>query len=180
MDVFLSHTHNDKDFVRHLARDLRQYGIRVWYDEWELKVGDSLHEKVEQGIKSSSWLAVVLSPDSVESRWVRDELNAGYAKELERNSVFILPILYRDCAIPGFLQDKLYADFRTEYGRGLRRLLERLLPEELLIYRLPSTNLRQIWLSGILHNFVDQHRAEYDLPVVMEKFRTLSGISERP
>jgi hypothetical protein len=171
MDVFLSHSHADKDFVRRLAWDLKRYGVRVWYDEWEIKVGDSLREKVELGIKESSWLLVVLSPTSVESKWVRVELNAAFARELERESVFILPLLYRDCSIPTFLQDKVYADFRTEYGWGLRALLERVLPDEQLSDRLPSSshhssteaaNLRRIWLSGMLHIFIDQHNGRYE------------------
>jgi hypothetical protein len=126
--VFLSHTSADKPLVRRLAEDLRQQNVGVWYDEWELKVGDSIVGRIEDGIREAGFLAVVLSPKSIESQWVRRELNAALAAELERRSVFILPVLARDCEIPLFLRDKLYADFRYDYADGLRAILRTVSP----------------------------------------------------
>ena len=62
--VFLSHTTADKDFARRLATVLTAHRIEVWFDEWEIKVGDSLMGKVQDGISRSSYLGVVLSPES--------------------------------------------------------------------------------------------------------------------
>jgi len=125
--VFLSHSSLDKAFVGRLAIDLREKNVPVWYDKWELKVGDSLTEKISEGISDSSWLAVVLSKNSVSSQWVKKELNAALAIELEKRNVFVLPIMLDDCEIPVFLKDKLYADFRSTYEDGLHSLLDRLL-----------------------------------------------------
>lgn len=123
--VFLCHSDKDHEFVRRLAADLLQNGVKVWFDEWEMKVGDSLAKRIQTGIKNSAWLAVILSPDSVESPWVERELNAGMARELERQSIFVLPILCRPCAMPLFLEDKFYANFTHDYGSGLAALLKR-------------------------------------------------------
>ena len=60
--VFLSHTSTDKVFVRRLAGDLKAHNVGVWLDEWEMRVGDSIVERVQQGIDESVYLAVVLSP----------------------------------------------------------------------------------------------------------------------
>src|SRR5688572_21863802 len=98
--VFLSHTSADKVFVRRLAGDLKAHRVGVWLDEWEMRVGDSLTERIQQGIEESAYLAVVLSPRSVDSAWVRRELSAAFAAELERRRVFVLPILAEDCDIP--------------------------------------------------------------------------------
>lgn len=103
-------------------------GITVWLDKLEMKVGDSLNKKIQQGISQSAWIAVVLSPDSVASPWVEKELNSALTLELEKKDVFILPILWRDCAIPLFLRDKIYADFRSSYEDGLNALLQRVKP----------------------------------------------------
>lgn len=65
--IFLSHNHADKPFVRRLAADLGNQGIRYWLDEAEIKVGESLIEKIRTGIDSTEYLAVILSPDSVAS-----------------------------------------------------------------------------------------------------------------
>jgi hypothetical protein len=130
--IFLSHSVNDKEFVRKLANDLSNYQVPVWLDEWELKVGDSLSTKIQQGIQESGWLAVILSKNSVASSWVTIELNAAMATELEKKQVFVLPILIEDCEIPLFLKDKLFADFRKNYPAGLAALLKRLIPENLI------------------------------------------------
>jgi TIR domain len=128
LDVFLSHNHGDKEFVRRLATDLRDAGVPVWLDEWELRVGDSLVDRIESGIAQAGYLAVVLSPRSVGSAWVKRELNAALAEEIRRRGVFILPILIEDCDLPLFLRDKMYADFRRDYAEGLGAIMRVVLP----------------------------------------------------
>ena len=128
-DLFISYSSKDAEFVATLAKDLDSYGLKVWWDKWMMKVGDSLHRKIQQGITSSAWLGVVLSPNSVSSPWVEKELNSALMRELEQKEVFVLPILYKDCPIPLMLKDKVYADFRSSYKQGLNALLERFTPE---------------------------------------------------
>jgi hypothetical protein len=136
--VFLSHSSHDNEFVRKLAEDLKSQGIQVWFDEWEIKVGDSLNNKIAEGIKSSGWLVIILSQNSVKSAWVRKELNAALEAELKREQVFILPAIIDDCEIPLFLQDKKFADFRYEYYKGLEDLLRPIISENLSVIELPK------------------------------------------
>lgn len=123
--IFLSYSSADKPFVARLANDLRAGRVRVWFDQWELKVGDSLTQRIQAGIAESSWLAVVLSKNSVNSEWVKKELAAAQAKELHKRSIFILPLVIDDCEIPVFLLDKVYADFRDSYEHGFESLVRR-------------------------------------------------------
>jgi hypothetical protein len=124
-EIFLSHSSKDKPFVRRLADDLERKGISVWLDAREMMVGDSLRQKVEEGIKTSAWLGIVISHNSVQSPWVNAELSAGFARELSEGRVFVLPMLIDDCEIPALLRDKIYADFRQDYHGGLEALLRR-------------------------------------------------------
>lgn len=124
-DLFISYSSKDKDFVQKLVHDLKTNGINVWWDEWEMKVGDSLIKKIQDGIKRSAYLGIVLSPNSVTSPWVEKELDTAQIIELEKQEVFILPILKETTEIPIFLKMKNYADFRGSYENGLNRLLER-------------------------------------------------------
>ncbi|EAR22547.1 toll/interleukin-1 receptor domain-containing protein [Nitrococcus mobilis] len=117
--IFLSHNVQDKAFVRRLAEDLSLAGVTVWLDEAEIKLGDSLLSKVEEGILGSDYLGVVLSPNSVGSEWVQRELRMALSNEIESKKVKVLPLLLADCQMPGFLTDKLYADFRNESGYAL-------------------------------------------------------------
>lgn len=136
--VFLSHSSQDNEFVRKLAEDLKSQGIQVWFDEWEIKVGDSLNNKIAEGITSSGWLVIILSQNSVKSAWVKKELNAALESELKREQVFILPAIIEDCEIPLFLQDKKFADFRYDYYKGLDELLQPIVPGNLSVIESPK------------------------------------------
>ena len=54
-DVFLSHSAKDKAVVRPLAERLLQVGLKVWFDEWVLKPGDSIPAKIEEGLEHSKF-----------------------------------------------------------------------------------------------------------------------------
>jgi hypothetical protein len=91
-DLFISHASEDKDSVaRPLADLLRRGGARVWPDTHELTVGDSLIEKIDEGLSSSRFGAVVLSPAFFGKHWPRRELSGLRARE-ESDRKTILPI----------------------------------------------------------------------------------------
>jgi hypothetical protein len=123
--LFISHNHKDKPFVRRLGADLSALGVRVWIDEAEIKIGESLISKISRAIDDMDFLAVVLSPNSVSSNWVQEELYQALDMQISSKMIKVLPILLIDCPIPGFLRNKLYADFRTEqgYSSSLQKLL---------------------------------------------------------
>lgn len=126
--IFLSHNHKDKNFVNRLAIDLNKFGVNVWVDEAEIKIGDSLIEKIGQGIKEMEYLGVVLSQNSINSEWVRKEVDIALNQEIEGKRVWVLPLLLQECEIPIFLKGRLCADFRKEeeYQNAFRKLLEKL------------------------------------------------------
>jgi hypothetical protein len=62
-DVFLSYSSKDKTEVRQLAARLKADGLRVWFDEWEVQPGDLIGRRVEQALKDSRVLVLVMSPD---------------------------------------------------------------------------------------------------------------------
>lgn len=128
MPVFISYSHQDGAFVDQLALGLVRGRANVWLDRWELRVGDSLLDRIQEAIGSAEALVVVLTPASVQSSWCRRELNAGLMRELEEARVVVLPVLVEDCEIPVFLREKFYADFRGEFAVGLEQVLQALAP----------------------------------------------------
>src|SRR6185295_6168061 len=91
-DVFISHASEDKDsFVRPLAHALREAGLRVWYDEFTLKVGDKLRSSIDRGLLSARFGVVVLSPAFFSKAWPLQELEALFTKESGGVKV-VLPI----------------------------------------------------------------------------------------
>ena len=115
--VFLSHSHKDKQFVRALARKLRSYGVAVWLDEGELKVGDSLIGRISSVIEKTPLLVAILSKTSVRSNWVKAELHQAMTRQINKRRIKVLPVMKESCAIPGFLAERVYADFTTAYRR---------------------------------------------------------------
>ena len=112
--VFISHSSQDKPFARRLGNDLRGRGASVWIDEVEIKVGDSLIEKISEGLEENNALVIILSEASCSSEWVKREVNIALTKEIQGKAIKVYPILLEDCEIPTFLIDKKYADFRLK------------------------------------------------------------------
>ncbi len=113
INVFISHSHKDKMVARTLARKLNQYGIYTWIDEAEIKIGDSLIEKISDGLDKVDYLIALISADSVKSEWVKKELDIAMNREIESKRVVVIPILTGKCEIPVFLKGKLYADMTS-------------------------------------------------------------------
>ncbi len=126
--VFLSHSHADKPFARKLGADLRKAGHAVWIDEAEINIGDSLIEKIREGIDQVDYVAAVISSNSAESKWVTRELDIASNREIEEDRVIVLPILIENVGLPGFLKGKLYGNFidSGKYNEQLSLLLRKL------------------------------------------------------
>jgi hypothetical protein len=91
-DAFISHATEDKDTVaRPLTAALARLGFRVWYDETELRVGDSLRRSIDRGLSKSNYGVVVLSRAFFAKNWPKYELDGLTAKEVRGKKV-ILPI----------------------------------------------------------------------------------------
>lgn len=91
-DVFVSHASEDKDeVVRPLATALKDVGLMVWYDEFELKIGDSLRKKIDKGLANSRFGIVVLSKDFFRKGWTNYELDGIVSKAVSGEQI-ILPI----------------------------------------------------------------------------------------
>jgi hypothetical protein len=119
MPIFISYSQRDKEFVDKLAKNLVLLKHHVWMDRWELKVGDSLIDKVQSALTTSSAVIVIISKNSMDSGWCRRELNAVLVREIEEKRSLILPCRIDDCEIPLFLRDKLYADFHADPDKAL-------------------------------------------------------------
>jgi hypothetical protein len=124
VNIFISHASHDKDFSRRLATDLSALGHTPWLDEWEIKVGDCIIRKIEDGISKADHVVLVLSPRSVQSKWVEREWSAKYWEEIEKGQILLLPALIEDCEIPNLIKTKKYADFRKNYTIGFLHLAD--------------------------------------------------------
>jgi hypothetical protein len=110
-DVFLSHSSKDKAVVRELAERLRKDGLKVWFDEWVLKPGDSIPAKIEEGLEHSRVLVLCMSANAFGSDWA--QLEAGtfrFRDPLNKERRFI-PLRLDDAPIKGSLAQFLYINW---------------------------------------------------------------------
>lgn len=121
--AFLSHSSIDKPFVRQLAADLNASGIDIWLDEQRIRVGDSIPEKIAQGLAESDFFLIAISRNSAKSEWVKKELNNALVKEVSKRKAHVLPLKLDDASIPDLISDKKYADFSKSYKQGLADLI---------------------------------------------------------
>jgi hypothetical protein len=124
--VFISHASEDKDrFVLDFASRLRAQGIDAWLDRWEMLPGDSLVGKLfEEGIPSATAVVIVLSTNSVDKPWVREELNAAFVKHVEGGTKLI-PVVLDDCRVPECLASTLWERISdlTAYDQSFERIV---------------------------------------------------------
>lgn len=107
--VFISHSWDDKKrFVLEFAKKLLSRGIDAWVDEWEMVAGDSLIKKIFcEGIHNADAFIIVLSRNSIQKKWVKEELDLAVIKKIEEGSR-IIPIIIDECEVPGPLRSTIW------------------------------------------------------------------------
>lgn len=93
-DLFISHASEDKDsVVRRLAETLERAGLEVWYDDFSLRLGDSLSASIDKGIRDSRYGLLVLSPHFLNKNWPDYEYRSLLSRQVDGEKV-ILPLWY--------------------------------------------------------------------------------------
>jgi hypothetical protein len=118
-DVFISHSHADKDAIAPVIQRLREAGISYWLDAEQIAFGDFVVGKIEDGLRDSRFVAAVLSVGLVKSGWCRAEYGAVLNRELSGDTARrVIPLSLDGTndvgAIPMLLTDKRRVDLRSE------------------------------------------------------------------
>jgi hypothetical protein len=126
--IFISYSRNDGPFVDRLQADLQSRGFDAWVDRRRLEGGQDWQEMIEGAINRSNVVLIVLSPDAIESPWVRREI--GYAQD---NGKLLIPLKLKTVSqVPIRLNGIQWVNFERRYGRALAELLIILVSPELL------------------------------------------------
>ena len=121
--IFISYSHEDREFVERLAKALHNAGEEVWWDQWEILGGDSLIQKIfEEGLAQAAAFVVVLSSESVKSKWVRQELDVATVRKIE-GVTKIIPVVRDNVEIPTALRALLRIDMRQNFEEGVQRII---------------------------------------------------------
>jgi small GTP-binding protein len=110
-DVFLSHSSKDKAVVRAVAGRLRADGLRVWFDDWELRPGDSIPAKIEEGLEHSRVLVLCMSAQAFGSDWAQLESHTYRFKDPLNKERRFIPLRLDEAPIKGSLAQFLYINW---------------------------------------------------------------------
>jgi hypothetical protein len=176
--VFISHAHADKEYACQLAALLIERGIRVWIDYLELRVGDSVIQRVSEAIAEGDFLLAIVSADSVRSAWCKRELALAQTRGIKEKVVVVLPIRYRGATMPAGLvdafwldgdrddvvaiADRLVHDIRRHRAAGKPSTDQEWLEGALRVYRTETPEARARWLFQLEGARL---RAEMDVPI---------------
>ena len=166
--LFVCHNSEDKPTAEKIAVEMIKAGHEAFFDKWDIRPGDSLIEKISEGISDSSYLLVLLSKNSVKSNWVKKELEIALARQIANKAVKVMPCLLEDCEIPVFLQPISYADFRGSFEHGIAELL----PAIQKVDGIASGRLRigdEAWTHDFAIDYAlpDPNTGEYSLKIAI-------------
>jgi hypothetical protein len=106
--VFICYSRKDEDFVIKLATNLKQQGVPVWLDQWDIPSGANWNRTIENALNECTRLLAIISPSSVDS----DEVQSEWLSALEEKKI-VVPILYQPCRMPFRLKPIQYIDFTS-------------------------------------------------------------------
>ena len=126
--IFISHTSSDRDFADHLVKDLSSLNFNLWYSTWEIKGGESITQRVQDALRESDCLIVILSKKSCRAPWVKREVNSYLFQQISSRKGRIIPIVIEQCKTSFFLSDMLQIRFYEDgYEAAFTRLVFELL-----------------------------------------------------
>ena len=151
-EIFISYSRRDSQFVDSLMRQIEQNDLDIWMDREDIRGGDSFRAAISQAIRNCPLLIVVLSPDSIASKYVTQEVTVA-----DQNDKPIIPVLYRQCQIPPEMELQLagihLVDFSIQpFNTALNQLLQALRSGRGVQTRPPSsqTERRDLTLPQLL------------------------------
>jgi 2-polyprenyl-3-methyl-5-hydroxy-6-metoxy-1,4-benzoquinol methylase len=125
-DVFLSHSSVDKPWVIKLKEDLIHYGISAWLDKDEIQPGTFFAKALEEALENCRAVALVVSPEAIQSGWVEEEYYRALALAKSAvGPVKIIPVIFREAKLPGFLMNRNWVDFQdnSKYAENVWNLV---------------------------------------------------------
>jgi hypothetical protein len=122
-NVFISHRVQDLAEAERLSREVEAAGHKVWLDEWEIGIGDSIVGEIQKGLQGSTYVVLCFSAAGVMSPWISREWMSTLARQLQGHPVKIRPVRLTGGEPPAILADLKYADLVADWTSGIASLL---------------------------------------------------------
>lgn len=149
MKTFISHNSADKDTARLLGATLVEQGVAVWFDEWQLRPGDSIVGGIEEGIAGCDVFLLLWSRHARKSNWVTAELRAMLVRRIASGDLRIIPLMLDKTPLPPLVAD--YKGFVLTRASQLGKIATEITGDKTVIQQ--SRRLQQLLLKLIVNEF---------------------------
>jgi len=186
-DVFISYASEDREVVAYpLAESLRAIGLQVWFDQFELKPGDMLLQSIDEGLRSSDYGIVILSPHFFGKEWTQQELGGLFQRMTgEKRKPFIIPIWYLLDAsdvrqFSPILSNLIAIPWKTGMNQVVQKILTVIKPGVSSASSAYATVFSKVFSALLEDDFKSQVRLEKDSEHTLPALRTISTKSDYP
>ena len=124
INIFISHRSEDKLLANKLSFDLENLGYVVWIDAWKINAGDSIIEKINDGLSNTNYFLLCYSNKGIYSPWMSREWMSALSQQLNGKKIKILPILLSGGEPPAILADIKYVDLTANWENGISELMQ--------------------------------------------------------
>jgi hypothetical protein len=121
-NVFISHRSADAAEAEKLAADLRHRGHKTWLDVWDIRIGDSVVERINEGLSESAYFVLCDSSAGTPAPWMSREWMSALARQLNGEGVRVLPAVLTGGGPPAILADIKFADLSSDWQSGVDAL----------------------------------------------------------
>ncbi|PKO45261.1 MAG: molecular chaperone Tir [Betaproteobacteria bacterium HGW-Betaproteobacteria-4] len=128
MKIFVSYSHQDRPRVNLIVDRLQQAGHEVWIDNIRIKLGDNIAERINEGISTAEVVLVVVSKNSMSSKWVQQEFSSIALSEISKRQPKVIPLLIDAGPVPSYLANYYFVDLTRDFEGGLNLLVDSLAP----------------------------------------------------
>lgn len=143
--IFITYDTADAHIARGIAEQLKQSGIQTSLGEWEVQPLESISDKIARDLAASDFLVVLVSPASIHSRWIQDELLPFVGRELNERAITVIPIRIGDVELPPALSTRQYLDLEPNLPDSIERLIRRVRSAPLIDWvRLKPTSFERL------------------------------------
>jgi hypothetical protein len=122
--IFISHRKRDDSLAEKLSIALSLAGHQLWLDEWNISLGDSIIERINEGLEGTPYVLVCYSSSGITSPWMSREWMSALARQLNGFGVKIIPVLLSGGEPPAILADIKYADLVKDWDKGVSEILK--------------------------------------------------------
>jgi hypothetical protein len=126
--VFISYNAQDKETARLLAMLFAERGIGVWFDEWQIKAGESITGGIGKGIEECEVFILLWSAAAKGSRWVDTEMRAAIRKRVDKEAFRVVPVMLDGTELPTLVAD--YRGFTVSKASDLDTIVLEICPDE--------------------------------------------------